>query len=46
MRQIQLPLPPPPPSKQTPPTDKEGGVFVCDIGEDSRKDFIIYDSEE
>lgn len=41
MRQIQLPLPPPPPPKETPPTDKEGGVFVCDIGEDSREEFII-----
>ena len=42
MRQIQIQLPLPPPKKeQTPPTDKEGGVFVCDIGEDSREEFII-----
>jgi hypothetical protein len=40
MRQLQLP-PPPPPKKQAPAPDKEAGVLVCDIGEDSREEFII-----
>lgn len=41
MRQLQLPPPPPPAPKQIPAADEEAGIFVCDIGEDSREEFII-----
>ena len=39
---MELPLPLPEEGKETPPTEKEGGVFICDISEDSREEFVIH----
>jgi len=39
---MELPLPLREEENETPATEKEAGVFICDISEDSREEFVIH----
>lgn len=38
---MELPLPLGEEKEETPATEEEAGVFICDISEDSREAFVV-----